>query len=97
MFQTFADFLVFLGWLWENITAILHEVFLPIQYIYTFIANFFSSAFSAPVAPENFWSFDSGVISLFHSVPYFSELVYACVLGLTAIMIFYLLRTFLKT
>jgi hypothetical protein len=97
MWQTAIDFLVFLGWLWQNTILILKDAFLPIQYIYTFLYQFFVFAFKPPTAFQTIWSFPTAIIDLFYSVPYFNVLVSAALVGITIIFVMFILKTFLQT
>lgn len=97
MWQTASDFLVFLGWAWQNSTLILKKIFLPVQYIYTFLKEFFVNAFQPPIPSENIWTFDSQILGLFNAIPYFNVLISALVLGIIVLMIVFILKTFLKT
>lgn len=97
MWQTASDFFVFLGWAWQNTTSILGNVFLPVRYIYTFLKEFFDSAFAPPSTPDAIWSFDTGTLAIFGAIPYFNVLISVAVLGIMIFMVVFLLRTFLKT
>lgn len=97
MWQTASDFFVFMGWLWQNSTLLLKKVFLPVQYIYTFLKQFFTNAFAPPLPSENIWTFPAGILGLFNSVPYFNVLISALVLGIIVLMVVFILKTFLKT
>lgn len=97
MWQTASDFFVFLGWAWQNTTAILGNVFLPVRYIYTFLKQFFTSAFAPPAPPESIWSFGTDTLAIFSTIPYFNVLIYAVVLGITILFVVFLIKTFLAT
>jgi hypothetical protein len=97
MWQTASDFLVFLGWFWQNTILILENVFAPIQYIYTFLYQFFIFALKSPTAFQPIWNFPRAIIDLFYSVPYFNVLIESALVGITIIFVMYILRTFLKT
>ena len=96
MWQTASDFLVFLGWTFQNLSSLLRDIFLPIQYIYTFLKQFFNTALSTPQIPEEIWTFDSEILAVFDSIPYFSTLIYVCVLGMVILVVVFILKTFLK-
>lgn len=97
MWQTASDFLVFLGWSFQNLTSILRDVFSPIQYIYTFLKQFFSTAFSTPQTPEEIWAFNSETLAVFDKIPYFNTLISVAILGMAILVIVFILKTFLKT
>lgn len=95
--QIITDLTTLIGWIWENATIIIGSVFSPVKYIYTFLRNFFVSAFSTPPEPEGLWSFPSDILALFNSVPYLTTLVAAAMIALTLIIAVSLIKTFLKT
>lgn len=97
MWQTASDFLVYLGWVFENTASILRDIFLPIQYIFTFLKQFFSTALATPQVPEEIWSFSPEILAVFDKIPYFSTLIYVSILGIMIAMIVFILKTFLKT
>lgn len=97
MWQTASDFLIFLGWSWQNITEIIKDIFTPVRYIYTFLQQFVASAFATPPAGPEIWSFSAGIKAVFESIPYFSLLIQALVLGLVILFSIFILKTFLKT
>lgn len=97
MWQTASDFLVFLGWVWQNIIIILKDVFLPVQYIFTFIYQFFVYTLKPAPAFTTIWSFPSAIVDLFYSVPYFNVLVSAAMLGITIIFVMFILKSFSNT
>jgi len=96
MWQTASDFIIFVGWLWQNLILLAKQIFLPITYIFTFIKQFFVSAFAPPSAYTPLYTFSTELKSLFVSIPYFSTLFAAALLGLTVIMVVFIFKTFLR-
>jgi hypothetical protein len=97
MWQTASDFLIFLGWAWQNISLILRDVFLPVRFIFTFLKQFFDSAFSPVVQPEPLWQFSDGIMGLFGTIPYFNTLLLVLLLALTTLISVFIVKTFLKS
>lgn len=97
MLQTIYDLATFLGWVWQNITDIMGNAFLPIKYVYTFLRQFFITAFSAPVAQDEMWTFDDSILGLFSSIPYFSVLISCLMIALTLVMAVLVLKSFLRS
>lgn len=97
MWQTASDFLIFLGWVWQNTTILLVKIFLPVQYIFTFLKQFFIKAFATPVIPDTIWAFTVQIKGIFNTIPYFNELMSVAIIGITILMIVFILKTFLKT
>jgi len=97
MLEVLSDFIVFLGWIWTNTIAIFKALFLPVQYIYTFLQQFLASAFANPVPPEEIWVFNDEILSVFNSIPYFHILISAVVLGIIILMVIFIIKTFLRT
>jgi hypothetical protein len=97
MWQTASDFLVFLGWVFQNISLIVKDAFLPVRYVYTFLQQFFDSAFAPVVSPAPIWQFSDEILALFNAIPYFNVLIISLVLGLTILMAVFTLKTFLKS
>ena len=97
MWQTASDFIVFVGWLWHNLTTLLRAVFLPVQYIYTFLKEFFYTAFQPPIIPESIWTFDTGTKEVFASIPYFNVLISVAISGIIIVMVVFILKSFQRS
>lgn len=97
MWQTASDFLIFLGWIFENVGLLIGKVFLPVQYIFTFFKNFGTYALADPETPEPIWEFSNEILMVFDAIPYWSTIIFVLVLGLSILFIFYILRTFLRS
>jgi hypothetical protein len=97
MWQTASDFIIFLGWVLQNFLIFVGQIFLPVRYIYTFLKSFLSSALAIPPAIPSFYTPDAGVLSIFAQVPYWNTLLFAAVIGITILMIVFIIKTFLKT
>lgn len=97
MWQTASDFLIFLGWAWQNITLILKSVFLPIQYIFTFLKSLFGEAISRPVEPEIIWTWTGQVQQVFSFIPYWSTITLVLGVALTILILVFILKTFLRS
>jgi len=97
MWQLASDIVVFLGWFWENTTSILNDVFLPVRFIYAFLKQFFVSAFASPTTPEVSLEFSTNVLAVFNSVPYFDVLISTAILGITILIVGFIIKHFLST
>lgn len=97
MWQTASDFIIFLGWVWQNFLIVIGQIFLPVRYIYTFLKQFITSALATPPAGPGITTFDTGVLSVFAHVPYWNTMLFALVIGITLLMIIFILQTFLKS
>jgi len=97
MLEVLSDFIVFLGWIWQNTLTIFHGIFLPVRYIYTFLQQFLASAFATPIIPDEIWTFNDNILAVFNAIPYFNILIYSAVLGITILIIVFILKTFLNS
>jgi hypothetical protein len=97
MWQTASDFIIFLGWVWQNFLTTIGQIFLPVRYIYVFLKQFLTLALASPPQGPGIYTFDTGVLSIFAQVPYWNILIFSAVLGITILMIVFILKTFLKT
>jgi hypothetical protein len=95
--QAISDFFTLIGWLWQNTTDILGNIFLPVRYIYTFLKQFLDSAFSPPITPETIWAFDDNVIAVFHAIPYFDVLLSVLMIAITITIGISLLKSFQRS
>lgn len=97
MWQTASDFIVLIGWLWHNTTILLRSIFLPVQYIYTFLKEFFYTALATPITPDTIWTFDTATKGVFASIPYFGTMMFVAICGITILMIVFILKTFQRS
>jgi len=97
MWQTASDFIIFIGFVWQNFLITIGQIFLPVKYIYTFLKEFLTSALAAPPVSPDIYHFDAGVLSIFSTIPYWTTLMFSLVIGVTILMIVFIIKTFLKT
>lgn len=97
MWQTASDFLIFVGWIWENFSLLLGKIFSPIQFIYTFLKEAVSSAFASPEAFALEYTLPEGAVSTVAGIPYFNYLIFALIVGFLILCLMFILKTFLKT
>lgn len=97
MWQIASDFVIFLGWFFQNLGDLLVAIFLPIKYIFTFIKGFFERAFTSPVPAENIWQFNGETLAIFNAIPYWTEMLAMLSVAILLIFGFFILKTFLKT
>lgn len=90
------DTFVFFGWISELIKNIISVFLLPLSYIFTFLKSFFVNALGAPIEFEEYTWTDE-VLSVFNAIPLWSEMITAIGVALTIIVVFFVLRTFLKS
>jgi len=91
------DVSVLLGWIGTCLSHLLAIFFLPLQYIFNFLKNFFLSAFAAPVAPDHLYTFSPEILAVFDAIPYWTEVKMVLAIGVSIVMLFFVLRTVLKT
>jgi hypothetical protein len=97
MWQTASDFIIFVGWAWQNIIIIVGKIFAPIRYIYIFLKSFISSALGTPIEPESIYAFSDEIKGVFQHIPYWNVLISVLIVGIMILMIMFILKTFLKT
>lgn len=96
MWQGISDFIVFLGWLWENIATIFGNVFLPVRYIFSFLQQLVLTAFSTPPELETIWGFSTSTMAIFQAIPYWNIICTSLISAVFLIFILFILKTFLK-
>lgn len=79
------DFFIFLGWTFSIIKELVKTFTLPISYIFNFLKAFTTSAFSSPQTPDASYTFSSGILGVFQSLPYWN--VITAVLGIGILII----------
>ena len=94
MFQQADDLIIFIGWVFHNLTLVLKQVFLPVRFVYAFLKSAISSAFATPITPDLPFSFNSDVMALFHTIPYFNFLIGGVAVAFGIIVLVVLVKVF---
>lgn len=88
------DLFVFIGWIGSLLKEIITLFLMPLTYVFTFLKAFLDTAF---ITPEDFsFEWSSEVLSVFSTLPYWSIMSSVLAIGISIIVIFFVLRTFLK-
>jgi hypothetical protein len=95
--QVLEDLATFIGWLWGNITDIFGNVFLPIKYIYTFIKQFFVSAFGPPIETSDLWTFPSDILGVFNTIPHFDVFIQGAIIAVIIALSVAIVKSFQNT
>lgn len=95
LWHAFNDIITFFGWFFYNLINFFKNLFVSVQYVFTFLKSFSDRAFSSPVAPESIWQFPSGVLSVFHSIPYWTTISQVLAVSLFVIFTIFILNKFL--
>ena len=97
MWQIASDFIIFLGWFFENLGELLGSIFTPVKYIFTFVKAFFENAFSPIIPAGEIWTMPANVLAIFDAIPYWNEIMLVLSVGLMLIFGFFIIKQFLKT
>lgn len=95
LYHAINDVFTFFGWLFFNIVEFLHNLFLPVNYIFQYIKGFTDSAFQPPITPENIWTFPAGITALFNSIPYWTTISHVLTLAFLVVFGVIILEKFL--
>jgi hypothetical protein len=96
-FHTLSDLFLFIQWLFANLKVIFTALLSPVNYIFSVIRFFWSSAFLTPPAPEWTYTFPAGVLDVFNTIPHWT--IFVSVLGAVVIVFagIGILKLFLNT
>lgn len=95
--HSLSDVFVFLGWLFENLSYIFHQLLYPVKYVFQYTSSFTSVAFGEPATTTNIWSFSTSTTGVLDSIPYWSELTTVIGIALIFIGAIAILKLFLKS
>lgn len=87
---------VFFGWLGSILLEIVKTFVMPLTYIFTFLKSLLSSAFQTPTDFTGY-SWDAGILGVFGAIPYWDTLIVIVGIGISMIVLFFVLRTFLRS
>lgn len=87
---------VFFGWVGSILKEIVMTFVMPMTYIFTFLKSLLSSAFQSPTDFTDY-SWDAGILGVFSTIPYWNTLIVVIGIGISVIVLFFILRTFLKS
>ena len=94
--HSFSDIFLFGGWFFSTLSDFFTKLWLPINYIFAFLSGFVDSAFNTPEVQE-IWSFDSEIIAIFETIPYWTTLTMVLGVGVIIIVSVAILKQFLRT
>lgn len=88
------DLFVFFGWVGTILKEIIVLFLMPLTYVFTFLKTFLNSAF---VTPNNFsFEWNSEILSIFSTIPYWSFVTSVLTIGVSIIVLFFVLKVFLR-
>ena len=96
LYHAINDIFTFLGWLFFNITQFLHNLFLPVNYIFQYIKGFTDNAFQPAIPQTAIWTFPAGINDLFNSIPYWTTISHVLGLAFFVILGVAILKNFLN-
>jgi hypothetical protein len=90
------DFGVFFGWVGEILHTIISTFILPLNFVFTYIKAFLIHAFNEPIATGMSYTWNGGVMSVFHSLPYWNYIQDTLFLGISIIFAMFILKVLTK-
>jgi hypothetical protein len=95
LYHAINDVFTFLGWVFSNLLQFLHNLFLPVNYIFQFIKGFTDTAFQPAIPPVNVWTFPAGITAIFNAIPYWATISHVIALAFFVIVAVSILKNFL--
>lgn len=83
-------------YIFSNLANIFLIIFSPLNFAFNFIKGFFDGVSVPPPETAISWTFDSGVLGVFNSIPYWSVFMYAIGAGLSILVLIFVVNQLLK-
>jgi hypothetical protein len=90
------DGAVFFGWIGSILKEIVLTFVMPLSYVFAFMKSLLASAFATPVDYTGY-SWDAGILGVFSAIPLWSTLVAVIGIALAVLVLFFVLRAFLRS
>jgi len=94
--HSLSDIFIFGGWFFSTLGILLSKLWLPVNFIFNFFSAFVEKAFTTP-EPQNIWVFNSEIMSVFETIPYWNTLTFILGVGILIIVGMAILKQFLRT
>jgi hypothetical protein len=92
LYHAINDFFTFIGWLFSNLVGFLHNLFLPVNYVFQFLKGITQNAFSPAITPPALWAFPDGVMAVFNAIPYWADIKNVFILALGVVFLIFILK-----
>ena len=92
----FNDGVVFFGWIGSILKEIVLTFVMPLSYVFAFMKALLVSAFATPVDYTGY-SWDAGILAVFSAIPLWTTLIAVIGIALAVLVLFFVLRAFLRS
>jgi hypothetical protein len=96
LFHNISDLFYAIEYIFSNLANIFVIIFTPLNFSFNFIKGFFDGTATTPPATAISWTFDSGIIAIFNTIPYWSVFMYAVGAGLSVMVLVFVVAQLLK-
>jgi hypothetical protein len=92
--HTFKDVFFYLpSWILGQLQAFFSNIFTPLSWFLNFLKGFFAGLNSTPAEPLS-WTFDSGTLAFFQTIPYWNYLMFGIGAGISILILVFIFRRF---
>lgn len=96
LFHIFFDVFYVIEYIFSNLANVFVIIFTPITFAFNFIKGFFDGISVAPPETAISWTFDSGILAIFNTIPYWSLFMFALGAGLSILVLGWIMSHLLK-
>ncbi|MCJ7789658.1 MAG: hypothetical protein MUP69_05655 [Candidatus Atribacteria bacterium] len=91
-----ADFFYAIQYIFSNLANVFVIIFSPINFAFNFIKGFFDGINVPPPETAISWAFDSGILAIFNTIPYWSVLMFGVGAGLSILVLIFVVSQLMK-
>ena len=91
-----SDLFYAIQYIFSNLGNVFLIMFTPLNFAFNFFKGLFDGFNTPPPATAISWTFDSGILAVFNTIPYFSVLMFAVGAGLSIIVLVWIMGHLLK-
>ena len=96
LFHLFFDIFYAVEYIFSNLVQIFVIIFSPLNFSFNFIKGFFDAISIPPPETAISWTFDSGILAIFNTIPYWSTLMFGVGAGLSILILIFVVSQLLK-
>jgi hypothetical protein len=96
LLHNFADFFYAIRYIFSNLANVFVIIFSPLNFAFNFIKGFFDGTSTPPPETAISWTFDSGILAVFQSIPYWSLFIFSIGAGISILLLIFIVNQLLK-
>lgn len=96
LLHNFFDLFYAIEYIFSNLANVFVIIFSPLNFSFNFVKGFFDGINIPPPTTAISWTFDSGIVAVFNTIPYWSVFMFAIGAALSVLMLIFVVSQLMK-